>query len=178
MPILRIDFSSKGGELADIFRLICGKTIEIMKKKIVILTAAFLAILSLGVFTLDVYNDNRLVAKDSLPVSISDFVNTNFPGTTIRSAEIDFLSYTVWLEDDTLIEFDWNRTWEKIECYRNTSVPSQLIPGNITSHIKAKYPEGIITEVSKDDGRYDINLSGHHFELVYDKNGNYIGIDK
>ena len=153
------------------------KIIAIMKKKVVILLSVIIAITGLGILALEIYNDDRLVAKDSLPNKIVDFVNTNFPGTTIRSADIDFLDYTVWLNDETIIEFDWTRKWEKIERF-SLSIPSQLIPNEITSHVKNNYPESIINKISIDDNRYEVNISGQHFELSFDKNGNYIGIDK
>lgn len=146
-------------------------------KKIIITAIAIIAIACLSFFVLDVYNDNRLVAKDSLPKSIVDFIDTNFPETNIRSAEIDFLDYGVWLEDDTYVEFKWNREWDKIERH-NASVPSQLMPAGITSFIKEKYPESMITKVSIDDSRYEVNISNNYIELIFNKQGNYIGIDK
>ena len=145
-------------------------------KKIIIITATILGIVGLSVLSIGFYNDDRLVAKEKLPAVIVNFIETNFTGKSIRYAEIDFLDYTVWLEDDTEIEFDWKRNWDKIE--RNTlPVPSQLLPSGIFVYMKEKHPEAIITKVSIDNGRYEVNISDYHYELVFSKSGDYIGID-
>jgi Protein of unknown function (DUF2874). len=146
-------------------------------KRIIIISISVLAAIGLFVLTLDVYNDDRIIDKNGLPESITNFINSNFPGTGIRSAEIDFLDYSVWLDDDTYIEFDWDRNWDQVARYNSQPVPSSLIPNNILSFVKNKYPGSIITEISKDDSRYEIKISDHFFELIFNKQGEYIGID-
>jgi hypothetical protein len=141
------------------------------------LIAASVAIaIALAVLILDLYNDHRIVARDRLPASITNFVREHFPHVAIRSAEIDFLDYTVWLEDDTCIEFEWNRRWERVENYKGVEV-QQLLPDNLLSFIASNYPCTSIAKVSIDDHRYEVSLVGSHHELLFSKTGAYIGAD-
>jgi|GEM_PF-4910269 len=146
-------------------------------RKSIVISTSILAAIGLFFLTLDVYNDDRIIDKNGLPESIINFINLNFSGTGIRSSEIDFLDYSVWLDDDTYIEFDWDRTWDQVARYNSLPVPSSLIPNSILSFVENKYPGSIITEISKDDGRYEIKISDHFFELIFNKQGEYIGID-
>ncbi|MDR2921549.1 MAG: PepSY-like domain-containing protein [Tannerella sp.] len=146
------------------------------KRKIIIISVAILGLVGLSALFIGFYNDDRLVAKEKLPVGIVNFIETNFTGKSIRYAEIDFLDYTVWLEDDTEIEFDWKRNWDKIK-RNNLPVPSQLLPSGIFMYIGEKHPESIVTKVSMDDGRYEVYISDYHYELLFSKSGDYIGID-
>ncbi|MDR0938858.1 MAG: PepSY-like domain-containing protein [Mediterranea sp.] len=150
-----------------------------MKKKSIItgiVIVALLAIIGLVALFLDVYNDNRIIARESLPSSITNFVGTNFPGTEIRTAEIDFLDYAVWLDDDTSIEFDWNRKWDKIENFKGIS-RLHLIPDGIRSFTEQQYPGTPVTEISIDDNRYEVRLAGLPIELLFTRGGGYIGVE-
>jgi hypothetical protein len=95
-----------------------GTAIAVVKKKKVMLgIVAVLGICACGISGYAIYNDDRPVEPTNLPAGITEFVTQFFPGRQITAAEIDFMDYEIWLDDNTHVEFEWNRKWEQIESY-------------------------------------------------------------
>ena len=147
-----------------------------MKKKLLIIIAAILCAGGGAIVGYSIYNDDRLVAPTDLPASTTEFVHKYFPGRRVIGAEVDFLDYKVWLSDNTFIEFEWNRNWDKIEVF-GANIPTELVPPSITAYVQQNKPNTPITKISKEDYGYEIGLLGSIYEYRFNKAGVYIGLD-
>lgn len=117
---------------------------------------------------------DRPVAVTQLPVQITTFVQQNFPGRAIsyavRDLEITGWQYDVVLADGTQIEFDTDREWDKIQCPLTMPVPTALIPAPIVAHLRASFPDAMITKIDKDYFGYEVELA-NGLELKFNKQG-------
>jgi len=145
------------------------------KKKMIITGVVIVGVPVLGVIILDLINDDRAVSPEKLPNSIKSFVAENFLGNHISGATIDFLDYTVMLNNNISIEFNTLRKWEQIES-DGAEIPQNIIPAQIISALRLKYPQPIRT-ISKECRGYEIELEGLRQELYFDKKGNLSEID-
>ena len=134
-----------------------------------------MVVLGLGVAVIEAVNDDRPVQAGKLPGSITGFVAENFPNQRIIGASIDFLDYTVMLNDHISVEFDALRRWEQVESHGGT-VPAGLIPAPIAASLERDYPHPV-RKISRDCRGYEVELSGFGYELRFDRAGNLYGID-
>jgi len=150
-----------------------GLIVALEKKRKTIMTFAIVVcVCAFGIFGYSIYNDDRSIAPASLPESIITFVEQYFPDRHIISAEIDFMDYEIWLDDDTNISFEWNRKWDKIETYESVINP-ELIPPAITAYVEKNFQGAILNKISKESNGYEIGISGTNNEYKFNNAGQY-----
>ena len=134
-----------------------------------------LFVLLLGLMTLNVFAANdRPVTFQQLPQKAQQFINTHFSGVEFLSATVDD-DYEVYLANGTKVEFTLQGEWKEVKC-PGSAVPAAIIPAAISKYVKANFPNTTIVKIDKKYGGYDVELNTD-LELVFDKNGNFIGID-
>ena len=107
---------------------------------------------------------------------INTFVDTYFSQVGIRKVERDGNKYEVELTDNTDIDFKLNFEWMKIDCDDSNvygSVPTELVPTQITDYVVANFPNNHIDQIEKKDFGWEIELNNDH-EIKFDHNFNVI----
>ena len=111
---------------------------------------------------------------------INTFVDTYFPLTTIQYARQDGNEIEVKLVDKTEIDFYLNFDWKQIDCEKGMvygSVPTELVPAQITAYVNANFPGKTIETIEKQhNGGWEIELS-NGLEITFDSNFNVTEID-
>ena len=103
---------------------------------------------------------------------IETFVSTYFPQANITAIVPDGREYDVMLSDHTNLEFDRKMEWKEVDCEHSTiytSVPSALVPQQITDYVNQNYPNNDIVKISKDGRNWDIELN-NDIEIEFNRN--------
>ena len=133
---------------------------------------AFVAIVCFGLSTAMAQNVNTDPA-------ITQFVEQYFPKATIQMVMPDEDDIDVVLNDYTKLEFRLNNEWKKVDCEHSTvysSVPTELIPEQITAHVNANFPGAIIKKLEKKFRGWEIELN-NGLELKFNSNFRVTEID-
>src|SRR5699024_4641471 len=112
------------------------------------------------------------------PKQIKKYVQKHFPDNTIVKAEMEKeilgpVEYEVKLNNRTEIEFD-DTKMVKIESH--SELPGSVIPDKIAAYVKSNYPNNYIIQIEIEHNRRGVELNDD-LELIFDKNGNFAGID-
>ena len=110
---------------------------------------------------------------------INTFVDTYFPQASIRKVERDGNKYEVELTDNTDIDFNLSFEWKKIDCDDSNiygSVPTELVPVQITDYVTANFPGKHIDSIEKKYNGWEIELS-NGLEITFDAYFNVTGFD-
>lgn len=138
-----------------------------MKKIIAILLGVFM----LGTFA----SCDRTVSVDKLPNEAKQFVAAHFNGVEILSVRKDGFKYDVLLFDGTEIEFKCNGQWKEVDCGMNP-LPAGILLPNTAQYLAAKFPMNFPTHVKYGHRRYEVEMD-NDLDLVFDKNGGFMGAD-
>ena len=138
-----------------------------MKKIIAILLGIFM----LGTFV----SCDRTVSVDKLPKEAKQFVAAHFNGVEILSVRKDGFKYDVLLFDGTEIEFKCNGQWREVDCGMNP-LPAGILLPNTAQYLTAKFPMNFPTHVKYEHKRYEVEMN-NDLDLVFDKNGGFMGAD-
>lgn len=133
---------------------------------------AFVAIVCFGLSTVMAQNTNANPA-------ITQFVTQHFPEATIQMVMPDEDDIDVVLNDYTKIEFKLNNEWKKVDCEHATkfiSVPSTLVPEQITAYVNANFPNTVIKKLEKKYFGWEIELS-NGLEVNFNNNFKVTKID-
>lgn len=124
--------------------------------------------------------NNDRVNYVSLPASIKTILTIHFNGeANFLYAEKDKDEYDIKLRDGSEIDFDLQGNIKTIEVIPGKSVPSAIIPTKILSYVNANHSGKHIEEYEVKLFGYKIELSGYpSLELVFNKEGEFIGIDR
>ena len=79
------------------------------------------------------------------------------------------------LSNGTKVEFDRKGNWKKVDAHQQ-SIPAQLIPAHIATHIKTNYPGTQITKIDREVYGYEIELS-NDLGLKFCKTGTLLAMD-
>lgn len=120
-------------------------------------------------------DDDVPVPVSSLPQSIINYVNANYPNEYIVWAEYDDGEYEIYLSNGMELYFDISGNFLYADDDDQDIDPANL-PTTITNYISQNYPNLTIVEAELDDNVYEIYLS-NGLELYFDSNGNFIGLD-
>lgn len=153
-----------------------------MKKKFLsgIAALAFIAV------TVSCNNDDddkeTVIGTSELPAVTDVFVKAHFPDATYvlikkeHRPESDGTLYEVKLSNGFEIDFDSEGNWVDIEGY-SQAVPAELISEPIQAYLTANYKDFFVTSIDNEPGTTEIELS-NRVELIFDRQGNFIRIDK
>ena len=139
-----------------------------MKKTGIIM--AFVAIICLGI--------SSAMAQNTNP-AINQFVEQYFPKATIQMVMPDDDDIDVVLSDYTKIEFRLNHEWKKVDCEHGTvytSVPTELVPEQITAYVNSNFQGAIIKKLEKKFVGWEIELS-NGLEVKFNKNFRVTEVD-
>ena len=142
----------------------------------------FLILMSVVALSMFVSCDDKPVTADKLPSKAKTFLKTYFPGVDVLSVvKEEDGEYDVDLIDGSELVFRSNGNWKKVDCH-NMPVPHGFYPANIDIYMADNYLGGFIEEIEFENNRYKVSLvdaTGFEtdFDLVFDKNGIYLGFD-
>ena len=121
--------------------------------------------------------DDKPVSEDKLPAKAKTFLSTYFPNIDVISVvKEEDGDYDVHLADFTEVEFESNGAWKKVDC-EGKPVPTGYFPHIIVTYVASNFPNEYIEDIQFEHNRYDVGLSFSDFDLLFDKNGTYIGLD-
>ena len=126
---------------------------------------------------------NTSCNSDKKTKVINDFVRAYFPDTEVIANIKDGLDCDVTLSDYTQIGFDGNLfgklEWDEVDCRHaslSTTVPTALVPVEITNYVNHIHGSQSITKISKDNHGWEIALS-NGIEIEFDRRFNVIDFD-
>lgn len=120
-------------------------------------------------------DDDIPVPISSLPAAIANYISANYPGESIMWAEWDDDEYEVYLSNGRELYFDRNGYFLYAE-QDDVPVDPSALPQNILDYVAQNYPNATIVSAERDDQYYELELS-NGFELYFDLNGNFLGVD-
>lgn len=110
-----------------------------------------------------------------LPTEAQNFISDNYKGVKITQVKIDKETlgdeYEVYLANGTSLDFNSKGEFEKAEAGRNDSVPSSIIPVEITQYINNNYPGAYIVKYEVEKGTKEVELS-NDLEIDFDTQNN------
>jgi hypothetical protein len=118
---------------------------------------------------------DRVVSADKLPAQAKQFVTAHFNGIEVLSVRKDGFKYDVVLFDGTEMEFSHGGQWIEVDCGLNP-LPDGVLPANTAKYLTAKFPMNFATHVKFEHKRYEVELD-NDLDLLFDKNGNFMGAD-
>jgi len=83
--------------------------------------------------------------------------------------------YEVAFNDATKIEFDKNGVLTKAD-FEHSPIPDCLIPDVVLAYVHTNFPNALVTEWSKDDGRWKLELN-NGLELVFNSRYQFQSVD-
>ena len=105
------------------------------------------------------------------------FVETHFPQTSIFNCHQTQHYYKVKLYDGTELKFTHSFDWVEVDCEHATiyvSVPTAIVPTQITDYVTANYPDKTIEEIEKkSNGNWEVELRNGP-DIKFDANFNVI----
>ncbi len=127
------------------------------------------------------------IAIKDLPSAIKDYIDEEYPGTAIVSAEVEYNgNYEVELENGAELYFDANGNiiYEEYEDHdewdeddEETDISISSLPQTVIDYIVANYPDVLIAQADMlAEGGYKVRLS-NDTELYFDSNGNFLRIE-
>lgn len=126
---------------------------------------------------------NTSCNNDKKTKAINDFVRVYFPDTEVIANIKDGLDCDVTLSDYTQIGFDGSLfgklEWDEVDCRHaslSTTVPTALVPAEITNYVNRIHGSQSVTKISKDNRGWEIELS-NGIEIEFDKRFNVIDFD-
>jgi hypothetical protein len=124
-------------------------------------------------------NNDQLISYSSLPVQAQAFIQKYFNATDVVHVERErdglHYEYGVTLKNTTKIDFDHQGNLESIDC-RIYAVPEGIVPELIVHYTTLHYPDSFIVEYAIEYRRLKVELS-NGLDLIFDIEGNYIGMD-
>ncbi len=118
----------------------------------------YLILLLLGLLMLGACSDNLM---DELPRPIASFVNTYFPGNSVKDYTFSNDTYMVKLSDGATATFNINLAWTEVDGNGSTLpagfINDQLPPG-LLEYLQSMTPDENIYAVSRDDSTFTVTL--------------------
>lgn len=115
-----------------------------------------------------------------LPSEAQTFITENYKGVDITQVKIDKEAlgdeYEVYLSNGTSLDFNSKGEFEKAKAGRNDSVPSSVIPAEITKYIHDTYPGAYIVKYEIDKNTKEVELS-NGLEINFDLQNNVTAHD-
>ena len=139
----------------------------------------FLILAVVVIFSFTANSQEQIGSYDNLPEQAKTTLSQHFSKDAISYVMIDKegsgLKYEVHFVDNTEVEFGKKGNLLKVDC-KKYPVPDVLVPEQVRSYVKAKFPSAFITEWSKDDRKWKAELN-NGLDLVFDKKYNFLRVD-
>jgi hypothetical protein len=126
---------------------------------------------------------DEYIPLSEIPKNILDFINTYFPGSSIKEAERENNgNYEIELSNDVELIFDSNGNFlgqgeDENEDEDDINIEPSDLPQNILDYIAENYPNNTIIEAEiEDDGNYEVTLN-NGVELEFDSDGNFLSAE-
>lgn len=146
-----------------------------MVKRLLIALAVIMSI-SIAAVARDSYTHDASV----LPQAAQTLLAQNFKaGVSVVKIDKDFgrvSEYEVILTNGTEITFDRDGNWKNVEVGGNATIPSALIPSQISEYVRANMSGQKIVGIEKERSGYDVELS-NGIDMKFDKNGQFVRYD-
>lgn len=115
-----------------------------------------------------------------LPAEAQTFISENYKGVDITQVKIDKETfgdeYEVYLSNGTSLDFNSKGEFEKAKAGRNDSVPSSVIPSEITKYVHDTYPGAYIVKYEIEKNTKEVELS-NGLEINFDSQNNVTAHD-
>lgn len=123
--------------------------------------------------------NEQMIPFGELPILAQNFIKKHYSTTDVsyvqKDKDILYNEYKIYLNDRTEIEFDNKGNLQSIDCHRK-AVPQSIIPQIITEYVKLHHPELFIVEYQVELRHQKVGLN-NDWELVFDNDGNFLGMD-
>lgn len=150
-----------------------------MKKFFNKATFMVVALFSVLMFASCDNDDDVSASYTDLPTTSQTFITQYFPSLNILHIKIDkdngLRTYEVTFTNGTEVDFNKSGDWTEVDC-KTTSIPTGILPTEVTTYITTKYPNAIAYKVDKDYGVYEVSLN-NGLELYFSYDGTYIGTE-
>ena len=124
-------------------------------------------------------DNDKPIQVSELPAKAQTVLTQQFSNQKVSLATIESgiiqKSYDVVLNNGTKIEFDRKGNVTEVDC-KQGSVPEDLIPQSIISHLKENYPGQTVRKIEIDRNEYDVELS-NGLDITFNKSFKVIDID-
>lgn len=118
---------------------------------------------------------NQVITYNQLPEAAQTLLKQYFAGKVPLIVTMDWDDYNIVYESGEKVEFDKQGNWKEIDC-KVSRVPSELIPEQIKSHIKATFPGTTILKLDRNRRGYEVKLN-NGLEVEYNRDFQVIDID-
>lgn len=143
-------------------------------KKLILLTVS----LFMGLGTIFAGHDHP-IKVEQLPEKAQKFLTTYWNDVKVVKAEMDKdgleVTYDVYLENNTKIEFDKKGEWKEIKSPM-TEIPKGVIMQNILDYVANNYSGNRIEKIKREHHHYEVELT-NDIELKFNKKGEFKRID-
>ena len=143
-------------------------------KKLILLTVS----LFMGLGTIFAGHDHP-IKVEQLPEKAQKFLTTYWNDVKVVKAEMDKdgleVTYDVYLENNTKIEFDKKGEWKEIKSPM-TEIPKGVIIQNIVDYVANNYSGSRIEKIKREHHHYEVELT-NDIELKFNKKGEFKRID-
>lgn len=125
-------------------------------------------------------DDDTPVPPSDLPAAANTFISTYFSGDKIVKVNRDGsganATYDVIFASGYEVEFNSQGAWVDVDAPMGMTIPSGIAPLAISDYVSLNYPTQGINEISVEYYGYDVELL-NGIDLMFDQQGNFIGID-
>ncbi|MBD5301066.1 MAG: hypothetical protein HDS17_06325 [Bacteroides sp.] len=128
-------------------------------------------------------DDNDItISVSSLPTPAQQFISQFYPADKVARVTKDVKNsplnseYEVRFVSGQEVEFDAAGQWIDVDAPKGQTVPTGIVPA-IDEYVGLNYDGKGINEISRDARGYEVELVDGT-ELLFDANGQFIGIDK
>ena len=143
-----------------------------MKKTLIILVTLALSLTACA-------DRHRLIEYSELPVQAKAFIQKYFSTVDVAYIEREYegmhLEYNVYMKNAIEMEFDHHGNLRSIDC-SISPMPEGIIPEVITYYVALHFPQNFIVEYTIESRRIKVEL-GNGTEILFDLEGNFLGID-
>lgn len=127
------------------------------------------------IFSVGIHAQEAPLQFNELPASAREFINQHFTSDfhhAIKTVINKNITYDVFLDDNTEIEFSDTGRWRVVDG-KNKAVPHSFIQKQILDYVKIHHEKETIVTVARTDLNYKIKLSTG-LDLIFDKVGVFV----
>lgn len=140
---------------------------------------SFLSIVCLlAIATTAVSCDDKPISEAELPKESKDFISKNFAGVNILRTEKEGKGYSVHLANGCELDFDSKGEWTEVDARDGELIPTAFIIPSIVSYVEDTYKGKGINGIERFANGFDVDLAKQDIELIFDKDGKFLRIDR